>query len=629
VDSSPVEQVCVLRSDMSFSIPRPSAIISITLSFIAIIFILAFAPTQVGGVVTYVIVDGNSMEPGFSLGDLVLVRTKPMYGVGDAVVYRNAEMNSFVFHRIVDMELGRYILQGDNNSWLDSYLPAQEEIIGKLWFHIPKLGMLVEWARIPLNMSLLVGALVGVLMFDFLKKPSTRNKEKPVPSIQFGGIPVALYILGLCGLFFLATGIYAFTRPLYNEAEKFPYQQEGYFYYSATGTPGVYDSEMVRSGEPVFPKLTCFLNIGYTYTLTGDRLQAVNGTHKMYARIMDEQSGWVRTIPLNADALFTGNSYFTLAALDLCQVEAIVNLVEKEAGLNQINYTMEIISESAFAADVNGTALTDVFSSSLVFRYDKIHFYLAPNKSQDPMRSSKAGLAGGTETTVNAISLLGLALPIWIVRFVSLLGFVFSLLGFIYVGVQIYQTMSQSEDGLIRLKYGSMLMDVYEQTFEPSSAIIDVTEMDDLAKLAERHGTMILHMQRSFLHYYFVQISGATYRYVITTGRQGVSQTASPIEKRDEAVPVIAETPPEFVPAPSEETIQPEFAPLPIPLPPQWEAMLQKSARQELEVTQPSPVYESIREPVETEEVEYIIQTGAIEFVTEPNETTILRKIKL
>jgi len=287
---------------------------------------------------------------------------------------------------------------------------------------------------------------------------------------------------------------------------------------------------------------------------------------------------------------------------------------------------MEIVSESVFAADVNGQVVTDSFSSSLVFRYDKIHFYLAPQNSQDPMRSSKTGFAGGTETTANTISLLGLALPIWMVRFLSLLGFVFSLFGFIYIGMQIYQTMSQSEDGLIRLKYGSILMDVYEQTFESSSAIIDVTEMDDLAKLAERHGTMILHMQRNFLHYYFVQSSGATYRYVITTGRQGVSQTEPPIEERDEVVPVMAETTPEFVPAPPEKTIQPEFTPLPIPLPPQWEAMLHKSVLQE---RQPTPDYEVIHEPVETEKVEYTIHTGAIEFVTKPDETTILRKIKL
>jgi signal peptidase I len=607
---------------MPLAIPRPATLVSIFLSFLAIILVIVFAPIQVGGVVTYAIVDGNSMEPDFSRGDLVLVRTKPIYGVGDAVVYRNAEMGSFVFHRIVDTELGRYLLKGDNNSWLDSYLPVQEEIVGKLWFHIPKLGKVIEWARHPLNMSLLVGFLGGVLMFDMFKKPSSHKNEKNAPPIRFGGTPeMTLYISGIFALLFLAAGIYAFTRPLYQPVENIPYQQEGYFYYSATGTPGVYDTDMVRSGEPVFPKLTCFLNIGYTYAITGDRLQAINGTHKMSARIMDEQSGWVRTIPLNAETSFNGNSYFTLAALDLCQVESLVNLVEQQAGLNQITYTMEIVADTAFTADVNGTQLADAFSPSLVFRYDKIHFYLAANKSQgDPMRSSQPGLARGTESTFNAISLLGFALPIWIARFVALLGFVFSTLGFAYFGLKIYQTAAQSQDALIRLKYGSMLMDVYEQDFAPSATTIDVAAMDDLARLAERHGTMILHMQRAFLHYYLVQSSGATYRYVITTGRKGAPQTEPPAQ-------------PPITPAPP-TTEQPEFSPMPIPLPPQWETLLQQPVRQEIEATQPSPIDKPRREPVEvprppSEEVEYVIRSGAIEFVTEPGDTTVLRKIKL
>ena len=35
---------------------------------------ILFAPLQLGGQAAYVIVNGNSMEPGFYLGDLVIVR---------------------------------------------------------------------------------------------------------------------------------------------------------------------------------------------------------------------------------------------------------------------------------------------------------------------------------------------------------------------------------------------------------------------------------------------------------------------------------------------------------------------------------------------------------------------------
>jgi signal peptidase I len=620
-------QTCSFDKEMPRLFLRPTAIASAVLTFFAIILFLMFAPSQLGGSVTYVIVDGNSMEPGFHLGDLLLVREKQAYSMGDAVVYQNAEMESYVFHRIVGTDLGRYVLKGDNNSWLDSYLPVQDEIVGKLWFHIPKLGLAIEWMRVPLHMALMVGLMGGVLMLDMFKKNSAAENKRNAPPPFLGGLPeLPLYILGFLTLSFLAAGIYAFTRPLHQTAESIPYQQEGYFYYSATGTPGVYDTDTVRSGEPVFPKLACYLNVGYTYNIIGDHLQGTTGTYKMYARIMDDQSGWFRTIPLSAETTFAGNSYFALATLDLCQVEAIVNLVEQEAGLNQLTYTMEIFADSAFTANANGSQVADTFSPSLVFRYDKVHFYLAGNKSQaDPLRSSKPGLVMGTTARTNTISILGLAFPVWMARFISLLGFVLSALGLVYIGMNIYRTASHSQDALIRLKHGPLLMDVSEQNPLPSGQVIDVATMDDLVRLAERHGTMILHMQRNFLHYYLVQSNGASYRYVITTGKKGIPQADLPTnESLEQTQPTPTST---------------EVVSMPIPLPPQWEALIRQPIRQtetdeaphhEIEITRSIPNHEPAEIPaLPSEGVEYVIRTGAIEFEMPQIETTILRKIKL
>ena len=94
---------------------------------------IAFAPVQVGGQAAYVIVNGNSMEPNFHLGDLIIIRPQPYYGIGDQVVYQNLDLGGGLFHRIIDLELDRYILKGDNNAWIDSYQPTQGEIIGKSW----------------------------------------------------------------------------------------------------------------------------------------------------------------------------------------------------------------------------------------------------------------------------------------------------------------------------------------------------------------------------------------------------------------------------------------------------------------------------------------------------------------
>jgi signal peptidase I len=597
-----------------------------TLLFL-LIFWMTLAPTQLGGPVTYAIVDGNSMEPGFHRGDLVLVRAEPVYGAGDAVVYRDPNLGSYVFHRILRMELDRYILQGDNNSWLDSYHPNREEIAGKLWMHIPKLGRAIEWMRVPLHTSLIAGFLGAILMFDMIPTPSQKKKKKSPPAGNFAGAPEAvLYGFGFLALLFLAAAIYAFTRPLNQPVGNIPYKQEGQFVYSATGTPGVYDTEVVRAGEPVFPKLTCFLNIGYTHTIRGEGLQGISGSHRMYARILDEQSGWQRTIPLNADAPFSGSTFFTTAALDLCQVESLVNLVEQQAGLKQNFYTLEIVTEAVFTANAGGREVGDSFSPALVFKYNKVNFYLSPTQAQpDPLYSSKEGLAGSVAQKPNTISLLGFAIPVWIVRFISLLGFGLSLYGSTAAGISLYRAASRSQEALIRLKYGSMLVDVYEQNVAPTSPVIDVAAMDDLARLAERHGTMILHMTRNFLHYYFVQNGGVTYRYVITAGRKGVPEPEPPAQ------------PIESLPEQSNDIP----APAPMPAPSALEATNPNPIRQEnrtvyvymppREHIQPVPPVrrEAPPAPARRDPVEYVIQTGEIEFAKPPQSERMLRRIKL
>ena len=52
----------------------PVFVINLTLAAVLAAIWIAFAPAQLGGQVSYVLVNGTSMEPGFHTGDLVLVR---------------------------------------------------------------------------------------------------------------------------------------------------------------------------------------------------------------------------------------------------------------------------------------------------------------------------------------------------------------------------------------------------------------------------------------------------------------------------------------------------------------------------------------------------------------------------
>ncbi len=623
---------------------RWSSIVFNLILFVGLVVVwIAFAPAKLGGQASYVMVNGISMEPNYHTGDLVIVRKAQTYQVGDVVTYRDAEMGTYVIHRIIGIEQGKFVIKGDNNSWVDAYHPNPDEIVGKQWVYAPKAGITMQWLRRPLNLSLTVLLLGGVLMTNMISKPPKGKKKGNSPSVKLGGmLEGTLYVLGVLFIGFLGLFIFALTRPSTRIADKIQYQQDGNYLYSATGTPGVYDTETVRTGEPVFPRLTCFLNIGFSYNMLGNQLQGTSGNHQMFARVMDKASGWQRTIPLIPQTAFTGNSYYATAILDLCQLETMVNLVETETGLRTNTYTVEIVTNIAVTANASGQVITDTFEPTLAFKYDKVHLYLANTNSEiDPMHITKEGLAGSSNMQANTLSLLGWKPTVDFIRIFALLGLGISLSGLAIAGWFVFNTASQSEEALIRMRYGSMLMDTYERSLDATLPVFDVTSIDDLAKMAERQNTMILHMTQNFLHYYLVQSNEITYRYIISTGKKGTVDTQPPdnnIAPRIEHVnkePVVVSTPVREEEKRENKTV--DIFPI------QNEATQPVIVRaQETEVTNVMP---SVEKPVEyiidtdrfrkvksapkESTIEYVIDTGEIEVVIPQVETMMLRKIKL
>jgi len=483
---------------------------------------ILLAPVPLGGQATYVIISGNSMEPTFHLGDLAIIRQQATYQVGDIVTYQNAELGKNVIHRIIGVDAGHFIIKGDNNAWVDGYRPVQSEIVGKLWIYLPSVGKAIQWARLPLNLAMITAVLGGMLMASTFTGKPRKGKNVKNNSGSFGFFEVGLSVLGLLAIGFLGLGIIAFTQPLLRTTDNLQYQQAGIFFYSASGTPGVYDSDTVHSGEPIFPKLTCLLNLGFAYELAGDQLQNVSGTQELSARVTDDQSGWQRTIQLKTQAPFNDTSFSTSATLDLCQIEALVSSVEDETGFHPGTYTLVIFPDVSTTGVFAGQAFHDTFEPHLIFKFDKVHFYLSADPSQvDPLHFSKPGATSTGATQDNTLSLLGLSPRIIDLRILSALGLCISIAAGLLFAMTVYNTGTRSQDRLIRMKYGSLLVDVYDRGLENLAPMIDVAGIDDLAKIAERQNAMILHLERDLIHFYFVQSNGATYRYVASNAKNG------------------------------------------------------------------------------------------------------------
>jgi signal peptidase I len=491
----------------------------------------ALAPTQIGGQVTYVIVDGNSMEPRFHLGDLVLVRRQPTYQIGDAVTYKNLEIGRFVFHRIVGMQADRFVLQGDHNAWLDSYQPTQNEIIGKLWIHLPGVGKWIEWARQPIGLALLSVVFGGLMVTGMIFEPNQRKQRKNpsrVPSANW--LEAGLILSGLAAVAFFALLILTFARPLTRPASNQTYQQTGYFFYSASTTPGVYDSDTIQTGDPIFTKLTCLVKVGMVYNIEGSNLAEIHGSHQLNARISDEQSGWQRTLPLEAETPFSGNSYFSTVNLDLCQIQSLVSAVEQQTGMHSNTYTLEVVNHTTILGKMAERPVLDTFDSNLTFRFDKTHFYLATEAGRGtPIRTAKEGTLPGAGQEANTFTLAGQQVPVATARLLATMGFLLSVIILLTLGWHFFNGAKSDPEKIIRLKYGNLILDAYSMNLHPNLPIIDVASMDDLARLAERHNTMITHIRLNFLHYYLVQSEGAIYRYVTSSGRPGLAEKEAPL----------------------------------------------------------------------------------------------------
>ena len=157
---------------------RPIAGLALTIAILAVGWWL-LAPPKLGGSTAFTSVDGSSMLPKLHGSDLVAIRKAKTYRVGDVVAYHSPLIHRVVLHRIVKIRAdGRYILKGDNNSYLDPDHPAQADLVGKLWFHIPSAGRAVSVLHVPWIVALVAAVLVLMLGLGGKDPAATRREEE-------------------------------------------------------------------------------------------------------------------------------------------------------------------------------------------------------------------------------------------------------------------------------------------------------------------------------------------------------------------------------------------------------------------------------------------------------------------
>lgn len=487
---------------------------------------MLFAPTQAGGGTSYAIVVGNSMEPELQRGDLAVVRKRSVYRAGDVVLYDSRELGSKVLHRIVRVDGGRFVLKGDNNSFLDAERPTEEQIVGSLWVTAPAVGRATEWLRRPLHSALLVGLVTLIALGGGLgagaavRRGGQLGRSRPrvaTPPRSPRSFPEELRPL-LTGLAAaaaacVALGVVSFARPLNGkETVQAAYAHQGRFEYEArVPKSAAYPDGQVSTGEPVFLRLVSRLRVTFSYRLESERPVAASGRIALAARLSDGR-GWERVLPLAPERPF-GNSGSTVSGvLDLDRIERIVEEVRNLTGSAQTAYTVAVLPRVEVAGRVGGEPIDAIFAPSLSFDAGDLRLQpnleggegVGPFAPREPVR--------GTRVAPAKVSLGVLSLSVATARRVSLLGIaVLLLLG----GLALFagrRRQGGDEHERIRARYGQLLLPVSSLSGNWAQ-VTELADIDALARLAEHQGKLILHVADGPDRSYVVEDGSTAYRY--------------------------------------------------------------------------------------------------------------------
>ncbi|MGV1037753.1 MAG: signal peptidase I [Candidatus Nanopelagicales bacterium] len=148
-------------------------------STILMILLLFLAwPLAWGGLFSYTVVAGSSMEPKFHTGDVVMTMERSEYQIGEIIVYTVTfgDKSGAVIHRIVaKVPDGGFKTQGDNNNFVDPWVAEPDNIRGEVIGLFPQGYRLIGLIRSPLFWIIPIGVLVAYFLW-----PAPVPEEDPV-----------------------------------------------------------------------------------------------------------------------------------------------------------------------------------------------------------------------------------------------------------------------------------------------------------------------------------------------------------------------------------------------------------------------------------------------------------------
>jgi signal peptidase I len=504
---------------------------ALAFGLIAVLWLL-FAPQHLGGQAAFVIVNGNSMEPVYYRGDLVIAHAAETYAIGDIVTYRHPEIGP-VIHRIIGRDGERWIFQGDNNDFIDPYRPTQDEFIGRSWLHFPEIGnRLMSVGRSPWIPILAFGTVFMTIMGTKPKAPRAHKRHRrPQPDRPAGSgqnsewLPTFFGILSLAGI---ALTVFAYFQPVATEENALiDYRQQGRFDYSAAAPVGVYDAEFAGTGEPIFFQLSSQAQIRFDYRFESAAPTTLHGTYA-FPLELSSSNGWRRTIPLVSEQPFEGSEVTIAGELDLQQIRNLIEQYETATALERQQYELTLAPQIRIEGTLDQLPLREEFAPRLVFKLDDVQLRINPNDSgiEAQLNPERSAFLNRSFSAPNRIGLFGIEFDVVRVRQI---GFIVMVTGIIFTvasGLPLVRMARRDEYTRAKLKYGALIVDTVDGTPDSGQRVVNLASIDDLARLAERYGATILHDGKAVPERYVLYDGETAYVYQSQPARR-IADTAN------------------------------------------------------------------------------------------------------
>jgi signal peptidase I len=495
-----------------------------------------FWPVALGGSTTYVGTHGISMEPRFHTGDLAILRSAPSYSVGDVIAYQSVSLNTVVMHRVVDMDGDRFVMQGDNNDWLDEDHPSQDQILGKLFLRVPHGGKALATLRNP-GLLGLVGV-AAVSLVGAARRPRGRHGARAArrgSAVRLPAFPMpirarAREVATVSALVALAAGIggaVLLAMPSTQTASSTAQvTQQGQFSYTGNAQIGTtYPDGVVSTGDTVWTRLASDLTVSFTNTVSGPDLAGVRGAMRLDVSVASAD-GWSAYLNSSPDVALDGGAVSATATADLDTARASFLLGQHfaEIGTPGASATLVVTPVVATVGTSHGVAFEAGSPDPLTFSLDAASMRLAAGAAPGVLAPSTQTQVTVEEIVPRRLSLLSVEIPIALARIAVAVVFGVALLA-LAGGMWIGRTGRGDVADEFLVKHAARILPV--AAFEPGPTVIDVSDPEALHRVAERFDTLVLHHAGPDEDVFAVRDVDATYRFVVPGG--SVARSRPPV----------------------------------------------------------------------------------------------------